>query len=143
MQITGEALGATVESVNALSIMLSSTATSVEDTQPIIQQIGDFMGEKLPSTLESAATSLLTAQQGAEVLDNTLKSLEAFRFLLSSAPLISSFVQPPAQPYNPETSLAESLGDLAASLEDLPTMFRICPPTSARQMIISSLSRPA
>jgi hypothetical protein len=123
MEVTGDALEATVESIDALSTMLSSTATSVEDTQPIIKQIGDFMGKKLPATLESAATSLLTAQQGAEVLDNTLKSLDAFRNLLSTAPLISAFVQPSAQPYDPETSLAESLGDLADSLEDLPGMF--------------------
>jgi hypothetical protein len=33
MQVTRQALGATIDSVDALSVMLSSTAASVEDTR--------------------------------------------------------------------------------------------------------------
>ncbi len=123
MKITGEALGATISSVDALSEMLGTTATSVEDTQPVFDQINTIMGETLPSTLGSATDSLKTAQQAAAVLDSAIKSLDTFRFVLSAVPLVGSFVEQPTQPYNPEVPLADSLGSLAADLEELPATF--------------------
>lgn len=123
MEITGQALGATVDSIDALSSMLSTTAASVEDTKPVFEQINFLMGETLPSTLESATDSLNTAQEAAVVLDSAIKSLDTFRFLLSGAPLLGSLVETPQQAYNPEVPLADSLGDLAATLGELPDTF--------------------
>jgi uncharacterized phage infection (PIP) family protein YhgE len=123
MEITGQALGATVDSVNALSTMLGTTAVSVQDTQPALDQLNTFLGDKLPATLTSASDSLKTAQQAAVVLDSTIKSLENFRTVLSAAPLVGAFVDQPAQAYNPEKPLADSLGEVAANLEGLPALF--------------------
>jgi hypothetical protein len=123
MEITAEALGATVESVDALSTMLSTTATTVEDTQPVLNQFNLIMSDTLPSSLQAASDSLKTAQQAAGVLDSAIKSLDTFRFLMSSVPLVGGFIEQPAQAYNPEIPLADSLGDLAANLEGLPEMF--------------------
>jgi hypothetical protein len=123
MVVTRQALGATVDSVDALSVMLASTATSLEDSAPVITQVNVLMGKNLPATLESANDSLKSAQQAAVVLDSTVKSLEAFQLAMSSVPLVSAFVQLPEQGYNPEKPLAESLGEVAANLEDLPVMF--------------------
>jgi hypothetical protein len=123
MKITGEALGATVDSVDALSTMLSTTAISVEDTQPVLDQFNIFLGDVLPSTLESATSSLETAQQAAVVLDSAITSLDTFRAVLSGVPLIGGLIDQPAQAYNPEVPLAESLGELAANLEALPELF--------------------
>jgi uncharacterized coiled-coil protein SlyX len=123
MDITEQALGATVDSVDALSTMLSTTADSVQDTKPMIEQITIIMGETLPSTMESATDSLNTAQEAAVVLDSAIKSLDTFRFLLGSAPLVGAFVEQPEQMYNPEVPLADSLGELASTLGDLPDTF--------------------
>lgn len=123
MEITGEALGATVDSVDALSEMLGTTAQSVEDTKPILEQIIGIMGETLPSTLASTSESLTTAGQAADVLDGAIRSLDTFRTVLSAAPLLGAFVEQPAEPYNPERSLSESLGDVATNLDDLPDTF--------------------
>lgn len=123
MKITGEALGATVDSVDALSAMLSTTATSVEDTQPVINQVNTIMGETLPASLSSATDSLKTAQEAAVVLDSAIKSLDSFRFVLSAVPLMGSFVETPTEAYNPEVPLADSLGALATELEGLPDTF--------------------
>jgi uncharacterized protein YukE len=123
MEVTGQALGATVDSVDALSAMLSTTAASVEDTKPVFEQINFLMGETLPSTLESATDSLNTAQEAAVVLDSAIKSLDTFRFLLSGAPLIGSLVEAPEQAYNPDVPLADSLGELASTLGELPETF--------------------
>ncbi len=123
MQVTGKALGATVDSVDALSVMLGATATSVNDTQPILTQMNDFMGDKLPATMQSATDLLKTAEQAAEVLDSSIRSLNAFRTVMGSVPLIGGFVEQPTTPYNPEVPLAQSLGDLATQFESLPAMF--------------------
>ena len=123
MVITGEALGATVDSVDALSTMLGTTAASVEETQPVLDQVNVIMGETLPATFESTIASLKTAEQAAEVLDSAIKSLDTFRFVLSAVPLMGSFVETPTEAYNPEVPLADSLGALATDLEDLPDTF--------------------
>ena len=123
MVVTGDALGATVDSVDALSTMLSTTAVSMEDTQPVLDQLNVMLGETVPSTLESATESLKTAQQAAVVLDSAIKSLDTFRAVLSAVPLVGGFVERPTQAYNPQVPLADSLGDLATTLEDLPATF--------------------
>ena len=123
MEVTGQALGATIESVDALSAMLGATAATVEDTMPVLIQLNTFMGDKLPSTIVSATSSLESAQQAAQVLDSAIQSLDTFRSVLSGVPLLGAVVEQPAQAYNPEQPLADSLGDLASSLEDLPELF--------------------
>jgi uncharacterized phage infection (PIP) family protein YhgE len=116
-------LSATVDSVDALSSMLSTTAASVEDTKPVLDQLNQVIGKTVPSTLESATDSLKTAQQAAVVLDSAIKSLDTFRAVLSAMPLLGDFVEQPYQPYNPDKPLAESLGELATNLESLPATF--------------------
>lgn len=123
MDITDQALGATVDSLDALSVMLGATASSVENTQPVLDQVNTFMGDKLPTTIESAIGSLEAAQQGAQVLDSAIKSLDSFRSVMSGVPLLSAFVDTPEESYNPDVPLADSLGNLASSLEDLPDLF--------------------
>lgn len=123
IEITSQALDATIDSIDALSVMLGATAASVADTQPVLDQVNTFMGEKMPATMESAIGSLEAAQQGAMVLDSAIKSLDSFRSVMSGVPLLSAFVEAPEESYDPDVPLAESLGDLSTSLETLPDMF--------------------
>ena len=122
MEITGQALGVTIESVDALSAMLSATAATVEDTMPVLIQLNTFMGDKPPTTIGSAS-SLESAQQAAQVLDSAIQSLDTFRTVLSGVPLLGAVVEQPEEGYDPEKPMADSLGDLASSLEDLPELF--------------------
>lgn len=123
METTAEALGATVDSVDALSAMLNTTAVTVKDTKPVLNEIDTIMSVTLPATLEATATSLYTAQEAAQVLESTIKSLDAFRSMLSGVPLVGDFVNQTGESYNPEIPLADSLGELAANLENLPDTF--------------------
>ena len=123
MQITGQALGATVDSLDALSTMLSTTAATVDDTTPVLNQINVIMSDTLTSTIEAATSSLNTAQEAAKVLEGTIKSLDTFRFLLSANPLLGNLVDQTGVAYNPEKPLADSLGELAKNLEALPETF--------------------
>jgi len=123
MDITHEAFGATIASVDALSEMLGTSADSIEDTEPVFIQVTTVMSDTLPSALLSATDSIKTAQEAAGVLESSIKSLDAFRFVLGSAPLLSAFVDPSQPPYNPEKSLEESLGELAENLKGMPVTF--------------------
>jgi methyl-accepting chemotaxis protein len=123
MEITGEALGATIDSVDALSAMLSTTAATVQDTKPFLDKVDTIMSTTLPSTLEAATDSLHAAQEAARVLESTIQSLDSFRSLLSAVPLVGAVVEQPGDPYNPERPMADSLGDFASSLEGLPDTF--------------------
>jgi len=123
VDVTGEALGATIDSVDALSEMLATTAATVEDTKPVLAEFNKIMSTTLPSTLKSATDSLGAAQEAAKVLESTIQSLDAFRFLLSSMPLLGDMIKLPEASYNPEKPLADSLGELATNLEGLPDTF--------------------
>ncbi|OGN89887.1 MAG: hypothetical protein A2Y88_02680 [Chloroflexi bacterium RBG_13_48_10] len=123
MEVTGQALGATVVSLDALSNMLNTTASTVDDTTPVLTEINNIMSDTLPSTLKATTTSLYTAQEAAQVLESTIKSLDSFRFLLSATPLLGNLVDQPGVSYNPEKPLADTLGELAINLESLPDTF--------------------
>jgi len=123
MDITSDALGATVKSVDALSLMLGTTATTVEDTKPVFTQINSVMGDTLPQTMEDATSSLIAAQEAAQVLEASMKSLENFQMVASTMPLFGSLVVFPEKTVSPEKPLAETLGDLAKNLEQLPQTF--------------------
>jgi uncharacterized protein YukE len=123
VDVTGEALGATIDSVDALSAMLGTTAATVEDTKPVLDEFDKIMATTLPSTLEAATTWLKSAQEAAAVLDSAIKSLDTFRTVLSAVPLIGGFIEQPTQAYNPQVALADSLGELATNLEGLPDKF--------------------
>jgi chromosome segregation ATPase len=81
------------------------------------------MATTLPSTLEAATESLYAAQEAARVLESTIETLDAFRFLLSDAPLLGDLLGEPGESYAPEKKLSDSLGELASNLEDLPDTF--------------------
>jgi len=123
MTLTGQALEATSGSVEALSGMLAATANTVEETQPVITQAEDLMGLTLPDMFDSAVNSLEAASQAATSLESTVRALDTFRAGISANPLLRSFIPADIQPYEPEESLARSLGRLARGLEDMPPLF--------------------
>ena len=123
MVVTDQALGEAVTSVEALSEVLGATATSVKDTQPVITQVNGVMGKTLPATFDAANDSLLAAGEAAKSLESAIKSLDAFQTVIGNVPFISSFVPARSQPYNPEKPLADSLVELADSMQGMPDTF--------------------
>ena len=123
MVVTDEALGSSVESIDALSDMLETTANSVSDTQPVIADVNGMLGEKLPDSFVSANESLRAAEEAAASLESAIVSFDAFRTVMATTP-ISMFLPAADKPYQPEKPLADSLGDLATGLEDMPETFK-------------------
>ncbi|MBW6473315.1 MAG: hypothetical protein K0B14_09350 [Anaerolineaceae bacterium] len=124
LDISYDALEATTDSINTLSAMLDSTAVTIEDTQPVIDQVSNLMAKELPDTIATATKSLDAAEQAAQSLESAIKSFETFQMLLGSNPLSSGLIPAPSEPYNPETSLANSLSGLSDSMQDLPDEFK-------------------
>ena len=120
MTITSDALGATINSVDALSDMLGTTAVTVAETQPVITEVSTLMGETLPTTFRAATDSLAAAEEAAQSLESAIMSFETFRTVMGATPLLSVFMPPSTTSYNPEVPLAESLGALATSIEEMP-----------------------
>lgn len=121
LEITGGALDATVSSVDALSGTLDATAETLADTQPVITQVNALMGKALPDAMKAAGDSLNAAQAAAQSLEGAIKSFESFRNLLAAVPFLG--VKQSTQAYDPEQPLADSLGDLSTSIEDMPDDF--------------------
>jgi hypothetical protein len=103
--------------------MLNSTALTLEDTLPAIEKMNSVMAEKLPDTINTATDSLAAAESAAASLESAIKSFEVLQAVLGSSPFLRAIVPPPADPYNPEKSLADSLKELAVSIEDMPDTF--------------------
>ena len=121
--ITNQALGATASSVDSLSAMLGTTALTVEETQPVFDQMNGLMSETLPATFEEATASLDAASEAAASLESAIQSFEMFRAVMGSTPFLSGMMPSSSQSYTPDKPLAESLSELAVTLQDMPATF--------------------
>ena len=125
LAITYDALGATIDSVDGLSEMLVTTAVTVEDTQPVLTEVNILMGVTLPETLQAATDSLLTAEQAAQSLESAIVSFETFQAIIGATPILNAFVPATQTSYSPEKPLADSLGELAVSIAEIPPSFEV------------------
>jgi methyl-accepting chemotaxis protein len=109
--VTQDSMEQSISSVNTLAQTVSAIGVTINTTSPLLDSVATLVGEELPATVETTRQSLLSAQQGAAVMDGVLS-------VITAIPLISS------QRYNPEKSLSTSLGEVAANIEGLPAKFQ-------------------
>jgi flagellin-like hook-associated protein FlgL len=121
--ITDQALDAAISSVDTLSSMLSATAQTVADSLPVITQVRDLSGETLPATFTAVEDSLRAAQAAAQSLEGAIRSFESFRSVLGAVPFLSAVVPDAQTSYSPDKPLAVSLGEISASLDEMPDQF--------------------
>jgi len=122
--IANEALGATITSVDALADMLGATSVTVNDTQPVITQVNEVMGETLPTAIKAATDSLMAAEGAAQSMEVAIKTFESLQTILKSVPMVGYLLPASQEAYNPNKPLAESLGDLSASIQGMPATFK-------------------
>lgn len=111
LAVTKDSLKNSVATIANMQTTLETTAKTIESTNPLIDEIANLMNEDLPNTIEATRNGLLTAQESAQVIDQVLVTISAI-------PLLGSSVG-----YKPDVPLAEALGNVANSLEDLPASF--------------------
>lgn len=98
------------ESVGALEATTRSVAKTVKDTKPSLDTSARLMGSDLPMTIATTQNSLAAASQGAESIEQLLRTLSVIPFL-------------DLPTYNPPVPLAESLASVQASLDPLSDSF--------------------
>lgn len=109
--VTQESLEGAVASIRALQGTIQTTAKSVQSIEPMVGEIAKLMEEDIPNAVMTSQTSLKSAQESAKVIDGVLRTL-------SRIPFVGSSIE-----YDPETPLSEALGEVAASVDDLPNSF--------------------
>lgn len=108
--VTQDSMEQSITSVKTLAETVSAIGVTINTTSPLLDSIATLVGEELPATVESTQQSLISAQQGAAVMDGVLS-------VITAIPLISS------ERYNPDKSLSASLGEVATNIEGLPEKF--------------------
>lgn len=103
--LVSDSIETTAASVRALEETIGDTAGAIRATTPMIATLAIMTREELPRTLETAQTSLSSAQESAQIIDGFLSAL--------------SFL--PGIDYDPEVPLNEALASVSASLDPLPT----------------------
>jgi len=104
---TQSSLEAAVIAMGSLQNTVSTTAATIQSSEPMLDTLVQLMDEELPNTIRATQSSLQTAQESAQVIDSVLNAV-------SLLPGIS---------YNPQTPLHEALGDVSESVDDLPESF--------------------
>jgi len=109
--VTQDSMEQSITSVQTLADTVSAIGVTIDTTSPLLDSIATLIGEELPATVESTRQSLISAQQGAAVMDGVLS-------VLTAIPIISS------ERYNPDKTLSASLGEVATNIEGLPEKFQ-------------------
>jgi ABC-type transporter Mla subunit MlaD len=107
LKVADTALQNAADSLRVLSGSTDSLASSIGSTQNALNSVTLLVRQDLPKTIEAARTALTSAQSTARVVDGFLSGLSGIQFLNIN--------------YNPDVPLAQSIGDISASLSGLPT----------------------
>ncbi len=102
--VVGESLDSVINSISGLESTVTTIATSIEDTAPLVSSLGTLTGDVLPKSVTSTQTALESAQDGARIIDTVLRALTIFN----------------RSAYDPEVPLHESLREVSESLNDIP-----------------------
>jgi methyl-accepting chemotaxis protein len=89
--------------LSSLNAALGNATTAISDTQPTLDTLHELTGTSLPQTIGSTRQALASAQETARLADSVLGAL--------------SFL---GLRYNPAVPLSESIGEVSASLAEMP-----------------------
>lgn len=109
LKLSQESLEAAVAGVRGLQSTMSTTARTIQSTEPMVESMVQLLEEDLPNTLIGVQNSLDTAGQSAEIIDTVLRTLDRVPFL--------NFI------YDPQVPLHEALLDVSDSLNAMPDSF--------------------
>jgi methyl-accepting chemotaxis protein len=108
IRLAGDSLGQGSELLRGASTTVGTINSSLGRTQPVLLSVGAVVGEEFPTTIVAASEALRSAQSGAASIDRVLRAFASLDFITGIS-------------YDPEKSLDQSLSDVAAGLEPLPT----------------------
>jgi len=111
LKVTSESLQSASDTVTTIERTSLSVAQTMSTTRTTVGSFANLMGKDLPTSIDATRMALKSAQSSAVVVDNVLTTL-------SRVPLIN--IQ-----YNPAVPLNVALGNVTASLDNLPPTFSV------------------
>jgi methyl-accepting chemotaxis protein len=108
--LADQSLNTAVTSIEALQSTVDTLGKTINDTSPLVDSLSGLLGDELPTTIQSAQTSLVAAQSSAKIIDDVLHVLTSIPFF-------------PGDTYNPPVPLNVALGQVSDSLDTLPGSF--------------------
>ena len=114
LEVTDKSLGAIITSLGALETTVETTAGTINATAPFMDSLIAVTDTNLPETVANLQTSLDTAQEGAQVIDNALG-------VVTRIPILSSFLGGDA--YDPATPLSDGLAKVSGGLDNMANTF--------------------
>lgn len=101
LQIAHRSLVQSIDSMADLQQTIGATADTLDATTPLLDTLASLSDEDLPRTLETAQTSLRSAQESARIIDRVLGALAIL----------------PGIDYDPEVPLGDALQQVSTSLD--------------------------
>jgi hypothetical protein len=108
LRVAGTSLSQANQTVGNVQITIDNVNQTITDTLPLVNSLGSVVGTDVPQTIRATQQALNSAQSTALIADGILGAV-------SRIGLISS------QVYNPSVPLSSAIGQISASLNDLPT----------------------
>lgn len=110
LTLAEDLLGQSASAFTSMQAATLDTDQTITDADAVIDSMAAVFGDELPGVIASSQESLDSAQESAEVIEGTLTSLNAVSSLTGTR-------------YEPDVTLAESLGSLNDNLGHMPDSF--------------------
>jgi hypothetical protein len=124
LNITEDALDASIQGIDGLSEVIHSMENSIENTRPAVEAVSGLLNDTLPASVKSATDSLNTARNAAVSLEGAVKQLDLLQSSLNNVPFLNSLIPDPVPANVQEKPLSDSLGELSGSLDEIPSSFQ-------------------
>jgi hypothetical protein len=108
LALVDETLGETAAAIGAAGSALGDVEQTLGDSADTLDSLDGLLGDDLPEIIRSTRQSLRTTQDSAEVIESMLTGLNAISGLTGVS-------------YDPEVSLADSVGEIDSELAGLPS----------------------
>jgi methyl-accepting chemotaxis protein len=107
LAVASTSLSRATAAIGSLEGTLDGVGQAINGTVPVLDSVTEFMGEKLPATLETTQDTLRAVATSAKLVDDMLA-------IVTNIPFLNLEV------YNPEVPLHEGFKDVADSLNSIP-----------------------
>jgi methyl-accepting chemotaxis protein len=115
LQVSQDSLQAIIVSLDTLQKTVQATANTVNGTSPFLDSLIKITDQSLPQAVEGLKSSLETAQQGAQVVDEALRRV-------TNIPLLGQWLSD--RGYDPTTPLDQGLSKVADGVTKLDDTFQ-------------------
>jgi methyl-accepting chemotaxis protein len=107
LAVASTSLSRATAAIGSLEGTLDGVGQAINGTVPVLDSVTDFLGEKLPATLETTQETMRSVATSAKLVDDMLA-------IVTNIPLLNLDV------YNPDVPLFQGFEEVANSLDGIP-----------------------